>query len=665
VAKNIFQRVLSNLKAGGNISVGDVNVHQTNKNYSLIGGPSIVPAPFIVPEIDWDRAMQILEQEMQPKIKKRLKDSLFGLADIAIVEVKSVRHEDSPALELEAVETGSTQADMIAPHSPIIETYEREYIKGKLLILGSPGAGKTITLLKLAEQLVGQAIDNPKTVIPIIFELSTWREGQTIEAWLIEQLYENHGGNRKARIYETWVERRVLLPLLDGLNKLGMVRQQKCTVALNEFAKVYPYLVVCCRMKEFQQSGVDLAHLRGKVQLQPLSDGQIRDYLGQLGKSGLWAQMQAVPEIGQLLEPVIDPEYPEHDEPGLLRVPLFISWAAQVYDPKNPLRDKNELLYACIERQLSLDTENRHLYRNKNTIKNSLNWLAKQLDERDDVVFRVERLQVDWIEHGLPRKLYRATMVVILAVLFGLLGIGIFGINIASFLLVMAGILYGLLYDVEMARDINLTARINSMRRSLAISKEHVENILMCGILTFISSSFITTIFRQGSTSITLMSSFFLGGLLGFLEKSNKIYCKDTRNTEEYLVNSTAEMLRKSTRIILIFFIIIFLASVFLMQILINEKLTVFSFIVVKKLMLASMMLSLTISFSYSGMLSLLQLISIRIVLTCRGKIPLGFRNFLDECTEKYLLCGSDGQYKFTHTELREYFSKVYPKNEP
>jgi hypothetical protein len=271
--------------------------------YSLFGGPSVAPG------IDWERAMQILKQEMQPEIKKRLKDSLSGLADVDAIEVKPVRQEDSPVLGLEAVKTlmiDGTQAGTIDPHRPMIETYAREDIKGKLLILGTPGAGKTITLLRLTEQLVGEAIAQPKTVIPIVFELSTWRHGQAIEAWLIEQLYENYGGNRKRKIYETWLERRVLLPLLDGLDELGMVRQQACTEKVNDFARTYPYLVVCCRVKEFQEAGVNLADLRGKVQLQPLSDDQIQSYLQLIGKSGLWEQIHTVSEMGRLLLPVIN-----------------------------------------------------------------------------------------------------------------------------------------------------------------------------------------------------------------------------------------------------------------------------------------------------------------------------------------------------------------------
>jgi predicted NACHT family NTPase len=154
------------------------------------------------------------------------------------------------------------------PNRLLIETFGRDDIKGKLLILGAPGAGKTTALLSLAEQLVCGAISQPKTVIPVIFELSTWRDDkQSIQDWLIEQLYELDRGDRKT--YKQWLEKQVLLPLLDGLDELGLERQKKCIKKLNEFAKYYPQMVVCCRIKEFEVADIKLRNLRGAIYLQP------------------------------------------------------------------------------------------------------------------------------------------------------------------------------------------------------------------------------------------------------------------------------------------------------------------------------------------------------------------------------------------------------------
>ena len=407
---NLTKSKLVSVNAGGGSIVDSPGAQITRQSYwSLFGDRPVAPG------IDWDWAMQILKQQ-QPDIKKRLKDSLIVLAEVDTVEMETRSQEESPALALEAKKTltvNGTDAGTIDPQAPMIATYAREDIDGSLLILGTPGAGKTITLLKLAEQLVGEAIAQPQTVIPIIFELSTWRDGQEIEAWLIEQLYENYGGNRKRKIYETWVERRVLLPLLDGLDELGMVRQKACTEKVNEFARTYPQVVVCCRVKEFQQAGVNLSNLRGMVQLKPLSDRQLETYLQQMGKSRLWEQIQAVPEMRRLLEPVIDQENADYDEPGLLRVPLFISLAAQVYERDQPFKGKTELLDRYIDRQLSwdvrVDDRDRKEFKgrkwaykliedepNRHQTQTYIRWLSQKILDAE-----ITEFQLQWIRYGI------------------------------------------------------------------------------------------------------------------------------------------------------------------------------------------------------------------------------------------------------------------------
>ena len=45
-----------------------------------------------------------------------------------------------------------------------------------LLILGNPGSGKTIALLQLAERLIKQTQQDMTKPIPVVFNLSSWRE---------------------------------------------------------------------------------------------------------------------------------------------------------------------------------------------------------------------------------------------------------------------------------------------------------------------------------------------------------------------------------------------------------------------------------------------------------------------------------------------------------
>ncbi|MGP1384337.1 MAG: NACHT domain-containing protein, partial [Thainema sp.] len=366
-------------------------------------------------EVNWRWAHQLLQDKQLPEIHKRLMDTLGR--DRALIPIDLNEQMDCVGRSLleakrELQVQGEPQGE-IDPRQLLIETFGREDIAGKLLILGTPGAGKTTALLSLAEQLVCGALAKPQTVIPVLFELSTWRnDNQSIRDWLIEQLYEQHNGNRKAKIYEQWLDQEVLLPLMDGLDELGLVRQQKCMLKLNEFAKHYPKLVVCCRVKEFTQANIKLNTLRGAVSLQPLSDEQIQAYL-ETQQSPLWSVIQKSPELQKFLEPTPD------GEPGLLRIPLFVNLAAEVYDPQHPFKTKADLLNQYIDRQISPKVRRNDLEKrdwayktpdqepNWRQTERTLRWLARQLQQTNTVELLIERIQPSWLETQQAQRRYR------------------------------------------------------------------------------------------------------------------------------------------------------------------------------------------------------------------------------------------------------------------
>ncbi len=362
-------------------------------------------------QVDWDWGKLLLEKKQLPEIRQRLTDTLGRdriFMDVAIAEQPSWVNR-SPLEADRRLQIDGEDCGILDPNKMLIETFGRDDIGGKLLILGAPGSGKTTALLSLAEQLVCGALAQPKTVIPALFELSTWRDdNQSIHDWLIEQLYDLHGGDRKYKRYEQWLERQILLPLLDGLDELGLERQQKCTDKLNEFARNYPQLVVCCRVREFETVNIKLRYLKGAVCLQPVADGQIEAYLDSIHRSELWSAMQTNPALQALLETT-----PEGD-PGLLRVPLFVKLTADVYDPNEPIRSKKDLLEKYIERQLSFDQRERDRRKElegrewayktveaepklQETI-SSLSWIARQLQANKTVDLLIEQMQPSWIE---------------------------------------------------------------------------------------------------------------------------------------------------------------------------------------------------------------------------------------------------------------------------
>jgi NACHT domain len=365
------------------------------------------------PKVDLKWGEKKLNEQL-PNIRNRLKDTLGY--DRTLMDVTA--EEQHRSLQAErTLQVDGQDYGLLNPNTPLIETFKRDHIAGKLLILGAPGAGKTTALLSLAEQLVCEALEKPTTVIPILFELSTWRDGnQSIHDWLVEQLYDLYPSQRRYKRYETWLEQQVLLPLLDGLDELGLERQKECTIKLKQFARHYPHMVICCRDKEFE--AVDIPNpLRGKVYLQPLADKQIQDYLKSKNRSELWSAIQAQPDLRKLLEPTTE------GDPGLFRVPLFLKLAADIYDPQQPILNKSDLLEKYIDQQLSRekreqdrrqDLENgQWAYKTVEKepdwrqIRKTLSWVAQQLNANHSVELLIEKMQPSWLMNKCQRWQYR------------------------------------------------------------------------------------------------------------------------------------------------------------------------------------------------------------------------------------------------------------------
>ncbi len=155
--------------------------------------------------------------------------------------------------------------------------------KGQLLIQGEPGGGKTISLIKLADKLIGKTKgiqpNSVNFVLPIFAEIYTWYtwkyidENQqqkeqetrdTIFKWLLEKtkLYE--------QILEAKINARKVLLLLDGLDELpfNVPEDQnnpnsslqdyrvKFIEALNQFLENTNYeitVIMTCRSRDYQE----------------------------------------------------------------------------------------------------------------------------------------------------------------------------------------------------------------------------------------------------------------------------------------------------------------------------------------------------------------------------------------------------------------------------
>jgi hypothetical protein len=163
---------------------------------------------------------------------------------------------------------------------------------GRLVILGAGGSGKSVLLQRLAlgmledlDELGEDHFPASGEVVPVIFSLGAWSAGMKLDDWLTGQLlrlrYDPGLDEEMARFL---VEKRRVLPLLDGFDEVGADARAKLLDKLND--DVRRKLVLTSRPEEYAgalrgRDGKNGTYLSGAavIQLAALPPEEAAGYL--------------------------------------------------------------------------------------------------------------------------------------------------------------------------------------------------------------------------------------------------------------------------------------------------------------------------------------------------------------------------------------------------
>lgn len=172
-----------------------------------------------------------------------------------------------------------------------------------ILILGSPGSGKTSMLMKFAYDRTLDRLNNAEAKLPVYSALRDWDGEQEFVDWLGSHVgLETEGLRKEIR------ERRVLL-VLDGLDELiteaaeGYINSDKHLRLLQCLTEIDPVnVVMSCRLNVYS----DLVEhyplnqtFKTLFVLNALTDHQIRSYAGR--RQDLWTMFSSDPPLLEML----------------------------------------------------------------------------------------------------------------------------------------------------------------------------------------------------------------------------------------------------------------------------------------------------------------------------------------------------------------------------
>ena len=155
----------------------------------------------------------------------------------------------------------------------------------RLVVIGQPGAGKTVLTLRLTLDLLARR--KPGDPVPVIFGLHTWDPlEQSMQDWMAARLTADYPALRNASrsgptIASELVRRRLVLPVLDGLDEVSEPLRDAALRALNMSLDNDAPVIVTCREADYRQivATADVLTSAAVVELLPLELADLRDYL--------------------------------------------------------------------------------------------------------------------------------------------------------------------------------------------------------------------------------------------------------------------------------------------------------------------------------------------------------------------------------------------------
>lgn len=540
-----------------------------------------------------------------------------------------------------------------------------------LLILGAPGAGKTVLMLQLARDLLKRAESDEASAIPVIFNLSSWADKHLpLAEWLVERLSVEYQVSRP--LAQRWIDNEKLLPLLDGLDEVRHEQREACIQAINTFRAKHRTvdMVVCSRIADYEQLSSRL-NLQGALLLHPLTEAQVDAELDRHDMGAMRQVMAVEPDLRTMAQ-----------TPFLLNTMIFTYAGSQLGEVERFDNAKERLIhlfdrYTLKQFRLSSNED----YTMAQT-RHYLGWMANGMVRLKQSVFFIETLGTDWLENRRHKRQF-LLLSPFIGTFFGLIASVLIGGAVGTMLdETFAGAVFGAIagtvislilgYWLSMQPTIRPAERIVWRWSLKALLQGILIGLAIGGLIGVVSGIIVGVDF---AISAGVMYGLIIGItaiVAGGFEKLETVEARTRPNEgmRDTMVNVLAYGVIVGVLFALISGAVLFgggailtlfpqvfppAAVQFLGRLLGQDMTTII--LVGVGLGFGS---GLGFAAVFGGGEIIVRHIALRTVLSRAGYTPHNYAHFLDFCAEHVLLRKVGGGYIFPHRMILEYFAEQY-----
>jgi WD40 repeat protein len=297
------------------------------------------------------RRQRLLSDPSTDELATRLADILDSKCRAEVSDRRLL--EDSGLLPVAWTEVQATapdvRVDKTRPDQRIRMGFEEAALRlaelfrndpaGSLVVLGQPGAGKSVLALTLQVGLLKTRTGQPSDErVPVLVSVASWDPlGATLDDFLVDALARAHYGGNPDHPRSLLGAGR-LLPILDGLDEIPEVSRGAAVTAVNE--AINPRrrpLVITCRVVEYEDlihSGAPPLRRATVIRVLPVRPRDAIAYLKATASTDTSAWADVFTEIGRPGSPIAE----------AYSTPLMVAIARDVYgrlgrDPREQLGD--------------------------------------------------------------------------------------------------------------------------------------------------------------------------------------------------------------------------------------------------------------------------------------------------------------------------------------